>query len=518
VRLQNTNPGVMHLHADIFNHTNVNLAGCTGPPSNNSCNISAANGNRVVAILTIPDMPANCGGSNMRPYNNSTDTSQATDCTNPGGLGQPAFALQGGPDGKDAVHAHPGAGNPANQYVLVQYLTYTQWQQNGNSCADNGTTPWSDQLPAGGLAKCIKVSGLGIKVNNDADIDVSVQFRPTGTDWPASANPALYFHAGFSFKLNKAITYDYGTPSAKTYTGLDNIDTVGLGKKVTAVGGFLFKGGADPNAGLPATGDSVRLFNSPSDALAGPSAPFGSCAASPVAYTTADNGGFYFIQSTGWNDPNGSPPQNLPGNVQYYVQVCDPGGNPIVGSLIDHKLSNGEFEEWDLNANPATPRPMTLAIKHQDSKPDANDTVEVDWTEPLAEVTMCSTWGWDNTKDQSVTNVTIKIANNAGSTGNDVLQVVNNSSLCGGTFHFGTVDLGSPNYVTSDQSVTGSKVTWNHNGTLMFTLGSGTVSTFAVTNPVTAVYTPDTAMTDTSGNAPQGTASDPSPGGNMSNF
>jgi hypothetical protein len=185
-----------------------------------------------------------------------------------------------------------------------------------------------------------------------------------------------------------------------------------------------------------------------------------------------------------------------------------------VAGLVDHKLSNKEFVEWDMNANPAVPRPMTLAIKHQNGKPDGNDTVQVTWTEALAEVTMCSTWGWDDTKDQTLSGVTIQIQD--GGSGNDKLVVLNNPSLCGGTFHFGTIDLGSPNYVTSNQNFTSSKVAWNHAGTLSFTLG-GSATTMAVTDPVTAVYTPDSAMTDTSGNAPQGTASDAS-SGSQSNF
>ena len=72
--------------------------------------------------------------------------------------------------------------------------------------------------------------------------------------------------------------------------------------------------------------------------------------------------------------------------VQYYVQVCN-SSTPVVGTLVDHKLSDKEFVEWDMNANPATPRPMGLTIKHQDGKPSNNDTIQVDWTEALAEVT-----------------------------------------------------------------------------------------------------------------------------------
>jgi hypothetical protein len=523
VRLKNTEPGNLHLTARIFNHTNVNTGDCTGPPKDNTCTIDAANGNRVVAVLSIPDMPTNCGPG-MKPYT-TLGGSLAGDCSNPGGLGKPAFALQGGPDGKDAVHAHPDD-KTDNMKILVQYLTYTQWQGQGSSCADNGSTPWSTTLPADGVVKCIKVSGIAIKVNHYAKIDVKVQFRPTDTDWPASANPALFFRAGFNFKLNKAITYDFGTPDAKTYTATDNIDTVGVGKKVTAVGGFIFKGAADSNPGANATGYSVRLYNSPSDAGASAIQPFGVCAAltpttpTAIPWAYVDTDGFYFIQSTGYNDPNVASAQNLPSNVQYFVQVCDPLGNPIVASLVDHKLADKEFVEWDMNANPALPRPMSLAIKHQNGKPDNNDTVQVTWTEPLAEATMCSAWGWDNSKDQTLSGVTLRIVNNGAPSGNDQLVVQSVGSACGGVFHFGTVDLGSPNYVVATNAdFTSSKIAWMHNGTLTFTLG-GSATTTAVLDPITAVYMPDTAMTDTSGNAvpSNATASDPTTGGSQSNF
>ena len=196
---------------------------------------------------------------------------------------------------------------------------------------------------------------------------------------------------------------------------MDNIDTVGVGKKVTAVGGFVFKGAADPNAGANAMGyygPAVQLaVRRGSDRAVD---PFGTCPVTPPIARRLDerrHDGFYFIQSTGYNDPNTvNPPQNLPSNVQYFVQVCN-GSTPVVATLVDHKLADKEFVEWDMNANPAIPRPMALTIKHQNWKPDNNDTVQIDWTEPLAEVTMCSTWGWDNTKDQTLTGVTIRIEN-----------------------------------------------------------------------------------------------------------
>ena len=88
-------------------------------------------------------------------------------------------------------------------------------------------------------------------------------------------------------------TYGYGTQYAQTFTAQDNVVGVGVGKRVTAIGGFAFVGT------LPATGDAVRLFNTPAAAGISPSAPYGSCTAAPVASNIVDGDGFYFISKTG---------------------------------------------------------------------------------------------------------------------------------------------------------------------------------------------------------------------------
>ena len=139
--------GHLHLTARIFNHTNVNTGDCTGP-NKNSCTIDNANGNRVVAVLTIPDMPTNCGGTNMRPYTNlSVNTNQDLNCSNPGGLGAAAFPLQGGNDGKDAVHAHPDD-KTDDMKVLVQYLTYALAGERRHLRRQGRNGAWSTTLPA----------------------------------------------------------------------------------------------------------------------------------------------------------------------------------------------------------------------------------------------------------------------------------------------------------------------------------------------------------------------------------
>ena len=88
---------------------------------------------------------------------------------------------------------------------------------------------------------------------------------------------------------------------------------------------------------------------------------------------------------------------------------------------------------------------------------------------------------------------------------------------CGGVFHFGSVDLGSSAYVTSDQTFATSKIQWKHDGTLTVTLG-GSASTSSVTVPATATYTPDPALTDLAGNGITGSASHGPVGGSSSHF
>jgi hypothetical protein len=116
---------------------------------------------------------------------------------------------------------------------------------------------------------------------------------------------------------------------------------------------------------------------------------------------------------------------------------------------------------------------------------------------------MCSTWGVDNTKDQNIQPITVRIANNAApGSGNDLLQIQPVSGACGGTIHFGTNDLGSPSYVTADADFTNSKIQYNHNGTVTITLGgSPTPAPAAVTSLVTATYLPNASLVDPNGDS-----------------
>ena len=73
-----------------------------------------------------------------------------------------------------------------------------------------------------------------------------VPVQPDEHGLAGQREPGALLRAGFSFELNKAITYGFGTPTAKTDTATDNIDTVGVGKKVTGLcGGTMHFGSVD---------------------------------------------------------------------------------------------------------------------------------------------------------------------------------------------------------------------------------------------------------------------------------
>jgi hypothetical protein len=406
--------------------------------------------------------------------------------------------LQGGADGKDAVHAHPDD-KTDDMAVSVQYASHV----GGGGCPDrNDTASWSSTLPPGGAAGCIKISGFGLPANHKAHIDIKFTFNPDGTDWPTSKNPQTAFRAGFNFKLNKYYTYNYQQPSEKTYTATDNVVTVGTGKKVTAIGGFAFIGTA------PANGDIVRIFQTQAAAGVSSTNPYGVCSGG-YASTTVDPDGFYFITKQGTVQDDTATMPAIASGTQYFVQLCT-GTTPVAVRTIDHKLGNQEFDEEDFNDG-VQPWPASLSFNRQDNTPSNGDQIKVIYSEPLAEASMCSTWGTDNTKDQTLqpagTPVTVAIGN--GGSGNDTLSITSVSGACGGTFHFGSINLGTSGYIASGYvNFTQSKIQWNHNGQLTITLGGTPTGLSPVSGTPTATYTPDASMTDPTGNTIMGTAMD----------
>ena len=521
VVLRNTDPPELHLVATVTNDTGVDI----GPPG--SAGTMGAPNAQLAAIFTIPGMPKSC------------NLSSVPDCSNPGGLGQPAFVVKGGPGGADAVHVHPD-GKPSDMSVTVLYKDPSA----ASPCSDTS----HDYVPYGslvtpGVAKCVLVTGISIPSGphrpgpgpawapgHSAQIDLRLTFRPLNTIWPASPDPQVYFAAGMNFQLSKIVTVS--SPSGgnpQVLSGKDDIPIVANGKHVTAIGGFaglnipasqVFGG----SPGDPMSNGSVYLYNVPSDAGVSGTNPFGMCPATPSQAgivgsdtLTPDAGGFYYIWETGTQAP-GHPP--LPWGVRYFVQVCGSDGHAYAGTLVDHSVGNKEFEEQDF-VDFSSPRPTSLTIPHHDGKPSSGDTLQIAFSQPLDEASMCGVWGADNTVDRSLSGVTVQL--NDGGSANDVLSLDTPSvaAACGvGGSHFGSIDLGSTGYNTTGAAITftNSKIQWNHNGTLTVTLGAPSAAVNAVTTALTATYTPDPSMLDPGGNPIHGTTSDSQTGALNSNF
>lgn len=132
------------------------------------------------------------------------------------------------------------------------------------------------------------------------------------------------------------------------------------------------------------------------------------------------------------------------------------------------------------------------------------DTVTIEFAQAMTEATICSTWS--GTGDQAIngnSQVTVTITN--GGIGNDVLTVTSNACI----LNVGTIDLGSPNWVTANTSFSGSggsKSTLGYAGsanaltpnTLTITLGavSAGAGNIVVVPALTVVYTPAAALRD----------------------
>ncbi len=136
---------------------------------------------------------------------------------------------------------------------------------------------------------------------------------------------------------------------------------------------------------------------------------------------------------------------------------------------------------------------------------DKGDTVAVVFNKAIAESTMCT--AWSGSGDQAISgnkDIVVTITNNNGTTGNDTLTV---SSTSCPSLRFGTLDLGTPNWVTATRTFSGSGK--NHSSlsytastfTLSVSLGSSSGATATGVAAQTVAYTPNPAVTDPFGNA-----------------
>ena len=133
------------------------------------------------------------------------------------------------------------------------------------------------------------------------------------------------------------------------------------------------------------------------------------------------------------------------------------------------------------------------------------DTVTFTWPVPIDQTTLCS--GWSNAQITHTMTMSWVVNNNAGSTGNDVLVAGATGATCSSGMHIGSVDLGSPNYISGGNGTiagaTTAIVIFGGTTTLQITVPGaptgGTVGTVA--SGSAAVWTPDPAVTDLSANS-----------------
>ncbi len=149
----------------------------------------------------------------------------------------------------------------------------------------------------------------------------------------------------------------------------------------------------------------------------------------------------------------------------------------------------------------------SMTVTNANGQIAASDTLAFTYNKAIAVASMCSggsnPWA-GNASNQSINGnnqVVVSINNNAGSTGNDTMTVT--STTC--ALRFGTIDLGSPAWVTATRTFSGSgasrsSITYNATTfTFSVTLGSASGTTASGIAAQTFVYTPNVLVTDTFG-------------------
>lgn len=138
-------------------------------------------------------------------------------------------------------------------------------------------------------------------------------------------------------------------------------------------------------------------------------------------------------------------------------------------------------------------------------KIEKNDTMTLIWSKTVDQPTLCSSWSNATTH---TLNMNWVVQNGTGAGGDDVLVPSTTGGTCSSGMHAGSVDLGAPGYVNGS-NVTISNVTtalsFSGGATLLKltvpnnSFSGGTLGTVA--SGSAAVWTPDAAVTDLSGNS-----------------
>lgn len=146
--------------------------------------------------------------------------------------------------------------------------------------------------------------------------------------------------------------------------------------------------------------------------------------------------------------------------------------------------------------------PSSLATTNGKSSatgaPGRYDTVTIGYSRPLKVSTLCTGAAQANV---TYSGVTLTLTNAGAASGNDTLSVTSGPAGCL-TPHLGTVDLGSPAYLSGGTVLfTGSTMAVTLTSTsasIVLTLGTASGTVASVNTTTIERYAPDTALTDTS--------------------
>ena len=225
------------------------------------------------------------------------------------------------------------------------------------------------------------------------------------------------------------------------------------------------------------------------------------------------------------DDPTSGPalagsttPAAIPNDGAATFSVTIPMGTSNGPHTVYAAGAEGDIASASIDVNVSQPSPTDVQVSNggggQTGRANQGDTVKVIYSEALDVSSLCSTWS-GNALGQilnldSVVSVTI---NDNAVGGNDKL-VVSTLGACANNFRFGSIDLGSPSFVTGQTTFSGigtakSTVAWDATlHQLLVTLGAKSLgpNPARVTTVTTATYTPDPGILNPSGRAITGTA------------
>lgn len=185
--------------------------------------------------------------------------------------------------------------------------------------------------------------------------------------------------------------------------------------------------------------------------------------------------------ATAWTIPSGT---------------MSPGSKCVVATQTDWLVNTGTSGPVSFTAGYVA----NVVLANRDGQLAKADTVTVTFGQAMNPGTLCTSWNGTGSRST----ITVAVTNGVGAA-NDTLTVTD--SAC--AFKFGTLDLGSPNWVTATTSFSGSggnastAVFDATLTTLTIKVGNGTSGPVNVAAQ-TAIYTPDPAMKDGVGTAMSG--------------